>query len=175
MVELLMKRRSVRVFSPEKIQEEAKTRILKAGLLAPTGKGKTSIEYIVIEDEAQIRDLVHVKNQGTKPFKTAMLAIIVLGDTAVTDTWVEDASIAATFMQLEITSQGLGSTWVQIDKRGNDAGQSAVDILRERYSIPLHMQPLCVIALGHKAEDPKPYTEEKFNFSRVHDGIYCEK
>ncbi len=168
MLKKLAKRRSVRTFTHEKIGEETKARILKAGMLAPTGMGRKTIEYIVIEDESQIRALVDVKKHSTRPFKTASLAIIVLGDSSKADTWIEEASLAAIFMQLEITSLGLGSTWIQVDKRTNHAEQHSAEFLRDRFHFPEHMRPLCVLAIGHKAEDPAPYTEEHFDFSCVH-------
>ncbi len=164
----LKTRRSVRVFTPEKVREETQKHILQAGMLAPTGMGTKSIEYIVTEDETKIRELVDVKmHHSTKPLKTATLAIIVLGNSDMTDTWVEDASLAAIFMQLEVTAQGLGSTWIQVHKRRNEAGQESVEFLRERFHFPPHMKPLCVLAIGHKAEDPRHYTDDDCDFSKV--------
>ncbi len=172
MLKYLATRRSVRLFTAEKIHEEKRTRILKAGMLAPTGMGGKNIEFIVIENEATIRELAQVKKHSTRPFATATLAIIVLGNSSQADTWIEEASLAAIFMQLEINSLGLGSTWIQVDKRQNHAGQSSVEFLRERFHFPEHLHPLCVLAVGHKAEDPAPYTEEAFDFSMVHYETY---
>ncbi len=168
MLKQLAKRRSVRQFTAEKISTEAKNRILKAGMLAPTGMGGKNIEFIVIEDENTIRALKDVKKHSTEPFHTATLAIIVLGNSHKADTWIEEASLAAIFMQLEISSLNLGSTWIQVDKRSNHNEQSSVEFLRDRFHFPEHMRPLCILALGHKAENPAPYTEEFFDFSCVH-------
>ncbi len=172
MLKQLAKRRSVRSFTAEKISENDKIRILKAGMLAPTGMGGKNIEFIVVEDETQIRALVNVKKHSTRPFKTATTAIIILGNSNKADTWIEEASLAAIFMQLEITSLGLGSTWIQVDKRTNHAEQSSVEFLRDRFHFPQHMRPLCILALGHKAEDPAPYSEDDFDFSCVHHEKY---
>ncbi len=167
-------RRSVRLFTDEKISDESLTRILKAGMLAPTGMGRKTIEYIVIEDKATIRSLVNVKKHSTHPLKTATLAIIILGDSQKADTWIEETSLAAIFMQLEVSALGLGSTWIQIDKRFNHVEQSSVEFLRERFNFPEHMRPLCILAMGHKAEHPAPYNEDVFDFSRVHHEKYAQ-
>ncbi len=168
MLEVLAKRRSVRRFTEEKVSPDALKQILQAGLLAPTGKGKKHVEFIVVEDVSRIRELADVKEHGTSPLKTAMLAIIVLGDRQLTDTWIEDASLATIFMQLQVTALGLGSTWVQVDKRKNTQGQVSADFLQERYDFPMHLHPLCVLAIGHKAEDPKAYEIGACDFSKVH-------
>ncbi len=172
MLEILCQRRSVRVFTEEVINEEMQNKIIKAGLLAPTGMGKQTVEFIIINDKNKIIELVDVKKHSSKPFKTATFAIIVLGNTQETDTWIEDASLAAMYMQLQITHLGLGSTWIQVDKRDNYQGQASAQFLRERFHFPQHLQPLCVLAIGHKEENPQAYSVENINFSSVHFGKY---
>ena len=52
--------------------------------------------------------------------KEAPVAIAVIVDEERTDTWVEDSSIALSFMQLEAADKNLGSCWVQIRLRTNE-------------------------------------------------------
>ncbi len=172
MLEILKKRRSIRKFTSEKISEENKKSILKAGLLAPAGRGVRTVEFLIEEDQEKIKDFVNCKSHSTSPFLTATLAIIVFADSTKTDTWVEEASLATIFMQLEIESLGLGSTWIQMRNRTNKAGQPSIDALRERYNFPSHLEPLCVLAIGHKDEEIPSYTDDFFDFSKVHEGKF---
>ena len=48
---LLQKRRTVRRYREEKIEEEIIDQILKAGLLSPSSKNKKPVEFIVVEDK----------------------------------------------------------------------------------------------------------------------------
>ena len=51
MLEILKNRRSIRKFTQEKISKEDLSKILKAGLFAPSSKGKNPVEMIVVEDK----------------------------------------------------------------------------------------------------------------------------
>ncbi len=168
MLELIKNRRSIRRFTDEKISEEDKMSILKAGLLAPAGRGVKTVRFIVVEDAEKIKDLVNCKAHSTSPFLSATLAIIVLADSQKTDTWIEEASIATTFMQLEITNLGLGSTWIQMRNRTNKENENSIDALRARYNFPQNLEPLCVLAIGHKNENIDPYTDADCNLSMIH-------
>ena len=120
MIDLLKNRRSIRKFTEEKVSKEDLEKILKAGLLAPSSMNKKPVEFVVIEDRQTILKLEKCKKFGTVPLKTAPLVICVISDSELSDVWVEDASIAATFIQLEVEKLGLGSTWIQIRKREAD-------------------------------------------------------
>jgi len=86
------------------------------------------------------------------------------------DVWIEDASIAATLIQLQAEELGLGSCWVQVRGRYGENGESSEDFVRELLNIPLPMQVLAIIALGHKAETKTPFDPEKAAWEKVHIG-----
>ena len=65
---------------------------------------------------------------------------------------------------------GLGSCWVQVRGRYGENGESAEDFVRELLNIPLPMQVLAIIALGHKAETKTPFDPEKAAWEKVHIG-----
>ena len=89
---------------------------------------------------------------------------------AISDCWVEDASIAAILMQLQAEDCGLGSCWVQIANRLREDGSSAEEYIRNLLSIPEGMRVLCVMTFGKKAEERKPYDPEKCKWEKIHIG-----
>ena len=105
------------MFTETPVAPEDIDKLLKAALLAPAGMGKKALEFIVIEEKQTIARLKCLKAYGTVSLTSAPLAIVVIADTRETDTWVEDASIASILIQLEATSLGLGSTWIQLSLR----------------------------------------------------------
>lgn len=167
MLDLLKKRRSVRNFTAEPVSPEDLDKLLGAALLAPSGKGKKSLEYIVIQDRETIAQLKTVKTHGSTPLASAPLAIVVMGNQRESDTWVEDASIASILIQLEAVTLGLGSTWVQLRLREGSEGPCE-DTIRKKLGIPENYGILNIIAIGHGNEEIPPHTDADMDFSRVH-------
>ena len=75
-------------------------------------------------------------------------------------------------MQYQAEELGLGSCWVQMRDRGLSDGTSADEVLRGILDIPEEMCVLCVLAVGHKAEERKPQDEEKLKWENVHIAKY---
>lgn len=170
MMKLIMKRRSIRKFKEEKLPDEIIQKIIHAGLLAPTSKNNKSVEFTVVDDKDTILKLRDCRNIGTIGLETAPCAIVVLADSQKSDVWVEDASIAASYIQLRAEDLGLGSVWIQIRNRINENGSSE-DEIRRVLNIPEKYGVLCIIALGNKNENIEAYTENDIDKSRVHYGI----
>lgn len=164
---LLQKRRTVRRYREEKIEEEIIDQILKAGLLSPSSKNKKPVEFIVVEDKETLKKLKESKNKGIEGLNTALCAIVVIADSQLSDVWIEDASIAATMIQLAASEQGLGSCWIQIRKRKNNNGDSE-DEVKASLNIPEKYSVLSIISLGYKDEEKNPYDDKDYDFSKVH-------
>ncbi len=167
MLEILKNRRSIRKFTEEKVSKEDLEKILKAGLLAPSSMGKKPVEMIVVEDKEVISKLENCKKHGTVPLKTAPLVIAVIGDSELSDVWVEDASIVSILIQLEVEKLGLGSTWVQMRKR-ESLEKDSEEAVREVLAIPEKYGVLSLIAIGYKNEEKKPYDDSDLNFEKIH-------
>ncbi|MEI3478116.1 MAG: nitroreductase family protein [Bilophila sp.] len=131
MLELLKRRRSTRLFTDQPVSEEDLDSLLKAALLAPSSMGKRPVECVVVRDRETIARLKTYKKHGTTALESAPLAIVVAADAQKSDVWVEDASIAATFLQVEAEALGLGSNWIQLRRRESDTELSEVAFRRE--------------------------------------------
>lgn len=167
---LVQQRRSHRKFTEEELSGDEVKMILRAALMSPTSKGQRAWHFIVVDDKTDIEKLSEAKDMGAQFLKGAPLAIVVLGDPNENDCWVEDASIAAISMQYQAEDLGLGSCWIQMRGRGLSDGVSANEVIQGILDIPEGLQVLCVLAIGHKADDRKPQNEEKLKWENVHIG-----
>lgn len=166
--ELVKIRRSHRKFTDEEISPEHVQSILRAALMSPTSKSQRAWQFVVVDDKTDIEKLADAKDLGSQFMKGAPLAIVVLGDPQKNDCWVEDGSIAAVSMQYQAEELGLGSCWVQMRGRGLADGTSADEVIRGVLDIPANLNTLCIIAVGHKADERKPQNEDNLKWENVH-------
>ncbi len=170
--DLVQLRRSHRKFTDEEIDAEDVRLIMRAGLMAPTSKGQRAWQFVVVDDKMDLEKLSDAKDLGGQLIKGAALAIVVLGDPMQNDCWVEDGSIAAISMQYQAEELGLGSCWVQMRGRGLSDGTTADTVIRGILDVPENFNVLCVIAVGHKADERKPQNEDKLKWENVHLGKF---
>lgn len=160
--EILFRRRSVRKFTDRKVDRQTIDKILEAALTAPSSKNTRSTRFMVVDDPTMLERISQMRDSGSAFVKNAPMAVIVLGDTALTDLWVDNCAISATILQLAAEEQGLGSCWVHVNGRPRkkdapDMG-TAAEYLRKLLPIPASWNPLCVVALGYAADYPAPHT-----------------
>lgn len=166
--DLVQLRRSHRKFTTDEIDAEDVRKIMRAALMAPTSKGQRAWQFVVTDDPMDIEKLSDAKDLGSQFMKGAPLAIAVLGDPVQNDCWIEDGAIAAISMQYQAEELGLGSCWVQMRGRGLADGTSADTVIRGILDIPENLSVLCVIVLGHKADERKPQNEDRLKWENVH-------
>lgn len=167
---LIVNRRSIRRYEKKPISPESVKLILEAALLAPTSKNTRSWQFIAVEDPEMLEKLSLCKPQYAVSVKDAMLAVVVCGDQTKSDVWIEDASIAAAYMQLQAADLGLGSCWVQVRGRFNAEGIPSDEYVAEQLSVPEECPVLCILTFGYKAEDRKPNDLEKLKWENIHVG-----
>lgn len=165
--DLVQLRRSHRKFTAESVDANDIKTILRAALMAPTSKGVRAWKFVVVEDKAQLAALSKAKDLGGQFLAEAPLAIAVLGDAETNDCWIEDGAIAAISMQYQAEELGLGSCWVQMRARGLADGTPADKAIREILALPENLSCLCVIAIGHKADERKPQNEDRLKWENV--------
>ena len=166
--DLAQMRRSHRKFTERELDAEQVRLIMRAALMSPTSKGQRAWQFVVVDDKQDIEKIADAKDLGSQFLKGAPLAIVVLGDPVQNDCWVEDGSIAAISMQYQAEELGLGSCWIQMRGRGLSDGTSADTVIRGILDIPENLNVLCVVAIGHKADERKPQNEDKLKWENVH-------
>ena len=166
--ELLKRRRSTRKFTSEKISEDQVVELMKAALMSPSSKRSTPWEFVLVDEPEKLEKLAACKERGAGLISKAPLAIVILANPLSSGVWIEDTAIAATFIQLQAESLGLGSCWVQVRERTDASGVSAEENVREILDIPLQFQVSAIIAVGHKAEEKEPFDDDKLKWEKIH-------
>lgn len=164
--DLVQKRRSIRKYTDEKLTEDEKKTILRAGLMAPTGHGERSWQFVAVDDKAMLESLSKSKELGAEFIAGSVFAVAVAYDTTKA-TWIEDASIAAVTMQYQATDLGLGSCWAQVRDRQTSEGVSSKEYLAKLLGLDSNMEVLCILGFGHPAIERKLQDEDKLQWERV--------
>ena len=170
--ELIRSRRSMRKFTEEELTQDEVVALLKAGLMSPTSKRSNSWQFIAVDDKLLLEKLSRCKPSGAAFVKDAALAIVVTADPMASDVWIEDASVAAIMIQLQAEDLGLGSCWVQVRERDTADSTPANEYIHELLGLPLQLQVLCIIAVGHKGMERKPFDESHLQWEKVHINQY---
>ncbi len=171
---LIKQRRSTRKFTEEPLTPEQVEAILKAGLMAPSSKRSNPWQFIVVEDKEMLQKLAHCKNGGSAFLEGCSLAVVVCADVMASDVWVEDASVASIYMQLQAEDLGLGSCWCQIRNRVTEDERDSNDYVRFLLQIPYQLDVLSIIGFGHKDQVRKPFDESHLQWEKIHLGKYQE-
>ena len=162
----------MRKFTDEELTQDEVVTLLKAALMSPTSKRSESWQFIAVDDKELLGKLSQCKASGATFIKDAALAIVVMGDPLASDVWIEDASVASAIIQLQAEDLGLGSCWVQVRERYTADGIPANEYIHSLLDIPLPLQVLSVIAIGHKGMERKPFDEEHLRWEKVHINKY---
>ena len=75
-------------------------------------------------------------------------------------------------IQLQAEDMGLGSCWIQVRERFGADGVPANEYVHNVLDIPLQLQVLSIIAVGHKGMERKPFDEAHLQWEKVHINKY---
>jgi nitroreductase len=158
-------RRSVRIYSPGEVSQEAVTSLLHAAMAAPSAMTKDPWRFIIVRNQAMLPKLAAAL-PGGKMLPTASMAIVVCGDLdAAFDRQLsyllQDCSAAIENLLLCAHALGLGACWV-----GVHPSEDSIRQLRGLFSLPAPIIPIAVISLGHPGEKLEPRT--RYNADYVH-------
>lgn len=164
--ELIQRRRSHRAFTGAPLSSEDLGLILRAALYAPTACNRQSWHFTVVDDPSTLEKLSECKAHGASFVKDCAAAVVVSADPETDGCWVEDCSIAAICMQLQAEDLGLGSCWVQVRGYAVD-GVPSSEVIRGLVGLPEGHEAVCVLALGHYADEKAGRAEEDLKWENV--------
>ena len=144
---LIKSRKSTRKFTDQLLNPEQVEMILKAALMAPASKRKNPWQFVVVEDKEMLAKLSVCKPAGAAFLKDCALAVVVLANVMESDVWVEDASIASIYMQLQAEDLGL-------------------------LDVPYQLDVLSIIGIGYKDQERKPFDESHLQWEKIHLGTF---
>lgn len=161
-------RRSIRKFTPQPVEPQKIQLITEAALRAPSSRGRQPWEFYVITNPATLQEIARAKMHGSAFLSGATLAIVVCADPTVSDVWIEDTAIAATYIQLAAQELQLASTWVQIRLRQHDQQTSSETFLREQLGIPETQHVASIIGIGYPAETLPGWAASDLPSGKIH-------
>ena len=162
---LCQKRRSVRKYTSQPIEQEKIDYLLRCALMSPSAKRTCPWEFIVVRDEAKLRPLTACRTYGSGMFNTATAAIVIaLNPTLCDNTCMADGAIAAEHILLAAAEQGLGACWCHVYER-----EGAPELVKKLCNIPEPYEVLCAIALGYPDEEKRPYELDQLHYEKIHE------
>ena len=166
--DVLLKRRSVRKFTDEELTKDQLNKILQAGLLAPTSRNRKPCNFLIVTNKDILEELSKVKEHGAAFLADVNKAIVVIANESVSDTWIEDSSIALSYMNLMAASLDVGSCWVQIHLRKSTENRDSEDIVREILGIDEYYRIVGILALGISDSELKPHSILDIDKRKIH-------
>lgn len=171
-MDLIAKRRSIRKYQNKPVEPEKAALLLEAALRSPSSVGSTPWEFILVTDRALLEKLSASKKFGSAPLKGAPLAIVVCADPSRSTVWVEDASVASTFILLAAESLGLGACWIQIRNRQHSESKTSHAYVSELLEIPEGIQVVSIVAVGYPAETKAAHSKGELQFEKCFLDVY---
>ena len=168
--QLTKRRRSIRTFTEEALEQEQVVELMKTALMAPSSKTARPWDFVLVDDKELLRQIAECKPAGAQMLGGAALAIVVVLDRERSDVWIEDGSVASAMLLFAAESLGLGACWVQVRNRLHDSELSSGEYVKELLGIPPEKEVLSIVAVGHKAMERKEQNEDKLMWEKVHIG-----
>ncbi len=174
LLELTLRRRSVRRYKNTRIDDSIIEEIMKVALTAPTSFGHKAVEFVVVRDPEMIRKIGKCKSLGGSQINGADTVVVTMVKTRnkrQSEFWIEDGAIASTYVLLAAEQYGLGACWVHIRNRTGNRKTSDEEI-RYLLGVPSEYTVLNLVAIGDKDEMKTPYTEKDLDMDLVHFGSF---
>lgn len=152
--EVLRRRRSIRAYRPEPVDEGILNQILQAINSAPSAGNLQAYEVVVVR-EAERKRLLAQAAWGQWFIAQAPVVLVFVANPE-RNRWrygrrgeelyaVQDATIACTYAHLATTALGLGSCWI---------GAFDDKAVAQAIGVDPPMRPVAILPIGHPAETP---------------------
>jgi nitroreductase len=155
--ELLNKRRSIRSFKEEPIEESKLDKIIEACNLAPSSGGLQTFEIYRVKNREMREKLVSAAKDQALVAQAPLLLVFCANPSRSVERFgersqlfsVQDATIAAAYAQLTVHLLGLSTVWV-----GAFDEKKVSEILQ----LPQGQRPIALLPIGYENEKPKEKT-----------------
>ncbi|GJQ59682.1 MAG: NAD(P)H-dependent dehydrogenase/reductase [Candidatus Scalindua sp. AMX11] len=169
---LIQKRRSIRRYLAKPVEDEKIEVLIEAALRAPSSRGLNPWEFIVVTERRLLEKLSQARVHGAEFLKDSPLGIVVCADPERCDVWVEDCSIASTFIQLASESMGLRSCWIQIRERLHNETVTSEAYVSDLLGMPPGLRVESIVSVGYPNETKPPHKKEDLRYEKVHHNQY---
>lgn len=162
MIDAIKKRRSIRKYKSQQVEQVKIDELLHAAMLAPSAMNLMPWYFTVITNREKLNE-IPTYHPYTNMMKTAPCAIIVSGSRAITkkDAFIYcDCSAAIMNLLLRAAELELGTCWCAIAPDENRMQE-----FREHFDLSDELLPVAIIALGYADEEKG--NKETFNPERI--------
>ena len=162
-VEAILARRCYRgSYLPDPVPRERLTRILEAGLAAPSGCNKQTTSLIAVDDPALLARLTALLDPPIAQTAPAMICVLTRHIIAYRDRCfaVQDYSAAIENMLVAVAAMGYASGWYEGYITDDDR---VGDRLARILGVPEDWELVCALPVGVAAEAPKPLAKRPFD------------
>jgi nitroreductase len=163
-LDIIYKRRSIRVFERREVEKEKLLELLQAGMAAPSASNGQPWEFVVVTDPEILAKLQGKLEHGKYNAPAAIAVLANLGIAKKESSfrfWVQDCSAAVENILVAAAGLGLGSVWI-----GAYPKEDVTHALHEILGVPEDIHILNLIYVGYSAEEKPPRTQ--FEEARVH-------
>lgn len=149
--EAIRKRRSIRKFKDQPVEEEKLNRVLEAGRLAPSAGNRQEWKYIVVRDPEARRGLAEAAH-GQQFVAEAGVCLVCCGEATEhvmscgQASYPIDVAISVDHMTLAAVEEGLGTCWI---------GAFEEPAVKELLGIPEGVRVVALLPLGYPDMEPK--------------------
>lgn len=148
----IFNRRTVRKYTDEAIDRDLLEELLMYASMGPSNGNSHPVEFLVVEDEEGKKKLAGIEQFGTAYVAQAPTVVVIIADTEICKTWVEEGAIAASYLQLLLEEEGFSSSWINIHGGKTPDKEDTEDYIRREFEIPDKYGVLCMIPIGKKNE-----------------------
>jgi nitroreductase len=166
---IIKSRRSIRSFKTESINKEILYEILGAGLWAPSGCNRQTIEYLCLVNKDDIRYCQRIAGEGYPFPQEASLAIVVLVDPrnyALPNqrhmAYLEGGAAIQNIL-LTAHSLNIGSCWLFWDGKVSNH-----DEFIRKFNLSSWLLPVSMVCLGYADKTPQYCPERKDLSKSIH-------
>lgn len=158
-IKILFERRSIRRYTGESISKAQLLMISEAGLAAPSASNRRPWHITIITNREELNKLAESNPYG-KMLTKAAAAFVVSGDKnrmyegEAQEFWIQDCSAVTQNILLAAHGLGYGAVWI-----GQHPLQDRKKAAREILSLPQHLEPLSLIAIGIPDESKEARTQ----------------
>lgn len=164
-LDLILGRRSIRVYRPGAVDDATVKRLLQAAMTAPSAAAKYPWHFVVVREPPTLARLADALPNGSM-LAAAALGIAVCGDLELAHDrqlsyLLQDCSAATENLLLAAHALGLGACWLGVHPR-----EERVRRLTAILALPGRVIPVAMIALGWPGETKAPH--QTYLPERVH-------
>lgn len=162
--EVIRKRRSIRAFTPQPIEEEKLRLILEAANQAPSAGNLQAYQIFVVRDLA-LRGILSRAAGGQEYIAHAPVVLVFCAEPRRSAEkygprgeqlyCIQDATIACSYTQLAATALGLATVWI--------GAVQEPESIKEALKTEEDLWPIVILPLGYPAEEPASRPRRKLS------------